>query len=146
MTKNASKKGIAPHVQNKRKQVGGEFTIPKIPKVQGLSDSDDNESQAHVSDHESRNSDFSESDSEHDEAKTSTGSNVSDSDPDPDPVANNRHRSNKSDIKAPQSHSGVGVSRFDPFSNNSSQEWSLNSGQDDYVEKIFLTVAGRSSG
>ena len=102
MTKNASNKGIS-HVPNKRKQVGGEFTIPKLPKVQGLSDSDDNESQAHVSDHESPNSDFSESDSEHDEAKTSTGSSVSDSDTDPEPVANiskQGHRSNKSDIKA----------------------------------------------
>ena len=142
ITKNASKKGSAHHVQNKRKQVGGEFTIPKIPKVHGLSDSDDNESQAHVSDHESRNSDFSESDSEHDEAKTSTGSSVSDSDPDSDPVANNRHRSSKSHIKAPQSQSGVGVSRFDPFSNNSSQDWSLNSGQDDYVRKYFSQWLG----
>ena len=38
--------------------------------------------------------------------------------------------------------SGVGVSRFDPFSNSSSREWSLNSGQDDYMRKYFSQWLG----
>ena len=126
--------------QTSASKLGASLGSLKFLKSRGLSDSDfsdDNESQdqAHVSDHDGHDSDFSESDSEHDVATTSTGSR--DSGADPEPIANTSkqgHRSSKSDIKAaPQSHSGVGVSRFDPFSNNSSQEWSLNSGQDDYV-------------